>query len=80
MENLVLANALRKAGKNIALELEERSFKAQMRAANRSQAAYTLIRGESELENNIAIIKKMDDGSQVEVPGNELLQYLLEHI
>ena len=80
MENLVLANALRKAGKNIALELEERSFKAQMRAANRSQAAYTLIRGESELENNIAIIKKMDDGSQVEVPGDELLQYLLEHI
>ena len=80
MENLILADALRKAGKNIALELEERSFKAQMRAANRSQAAYTLIRGESEMEQHIAIIKKMDDGSQCEVADKDLEKYLLEHI
>jgi histidyl-tRNA synthetase len=80
MENLVLANALRKAGKNIALELEERSFKAQMRAANRSQAAYTLIRGESEMEKKIAIIKKMDDGSQSEVADSDLFDYLLKNI
>ena len=80
MENLILADTLRKAGKNIALELEERSFKAQMRAANRSQAAYTLIRGESEMANHIAIVKKMDDGTQTEVPENELVEYLLKNI
>lgn len=80
MENLVLADALRQAGKNIALELEERSFKAQMRAANRSQAAYTVIRGESEMANHIAIVKKMDNGSQCEIPDGELLDYLLENI
>ena len=80
MENLVLADTLRKAGKNIALELEERSFKAQMRSANRSGAKYTLIRGESEMEQHIAIVKKMDDGSQCEIAENELTNYLLEHI
>ena len=80
MENLVLADALRKAGKNIALELEERSFKAQMRSANRSQAPLTLIRGESEMEKGIAIIKNMADGSQCEVPDNEVLNYLLANI
>ncbi|MBR7130663.1 MAG: histidine--tRNA ligase [Lentisphaeria bacterium] len=80
MENLILADELRRAGKSVALELEERSFKAQMRAANRSQAPFTLIRGESEMAQKIAIIKKMDDGSQCEVAESDLLNYLLEHI
>ena len=80
MKNLILADQLRQAGKNIALELEERSFKAQMRAANRSAAAFTLIRGESEIERSIAIIKNMDDGSQCEVEEANLLNYLIENI
>ena len=80
MKNLIIADQLRKAGKNVALELEERSFKAQMRSANRSGAALTIIRGESELEKAIAIVKKMDDGSQCEIPENELFDYLLKHI
>ena len=80
MKNLIIADQLRKAGKNVALELEERSFKAQMRSANRSGAALTVIRGESELEKAIAIVKKMDDGSQCEISENELFDYLLKHI
>ncbi|MBE6378676.1 MAG: histidine--tRNA ligase [Lentisphaerae bacterium] len=80
MKNLILADKLRNGGKKIALELEERSFKAQMRSANRSGAALTVIRGESEMEKGIAIIKKMDDGSQCEVSENELFDYLLKHI
>ena len=80
MKNLISANTLRKAGKNIALELEERSFKAQMRAANRSMAPYTVIRGESELANGIAIVKKMDDGTQCEVSENDLTDYLVKNI
>jgi len=80
MENLILADELRSAGKNIALELEERSFKAQMRSANRSKAAYTLIRGESEMEQHIAIVKNMADGTQCEVPEKQLTDYLLKNI
>jgi histidyl-tRNA synthetase len=51
-----------------------------MRSANRSQAPLTLIRGESEMEKGIAIIKNMADGSQCEVPDNEVLNYLLANI
>ncbi|MBE6389421.1 MAG: histidine--tRNA ligase [Lentisphaerae bacterium] len=80
MQNLITANALRQAGKNILLELEERSFKAQMRAANRSMAPYTVIRGESELAAGIAIVKKMDDGTQCEVKESELIDYLVKNI
>ncbi|MBR2344179.1 MAG: histidine--tRNA ligase [Lentisphaeria bacterium] len=72
LANLTLADKLRTAGFRVELELEERSFKAQMRSANRCQAKYTLIRGESEMEKNIAIIKDMTDGSQTEIPESEL--------
>ncbi len=80
MKNLILADKLRAAGKNVALELEERSFKAQMRSANRSGANVAIIRGESELEKAVAIVKKMDDGSQCETAESELFDYLLNNI
>ena len=80
MKNLILADKLRAAGKNVALELEERSFKAQMRSANRSGANVAIIRGESELEKAVAIVKKMDDGSQCEKAESELFDYLLNNI
>ena len=80
LENLVLADTLRKAGKNVALELEDRSFKAQMRFANRSLAPLAVIRGESEMEKQIAIVKNMADGSQIEIPEAGLTDYLLENI
>ena len=76
LANLLLADKLRAAGIRVELELEERSFKAQMRSANRCQAAYTLIRGESEMEKSVAIIKNMADGSQCEISESELFEYI----
>ena len=76
LANLALANQLRNAGVNIALELEERSFKAQLRSANRTGAPFTLVRGESEMANKIAILKNMADGSQVEIPENQIFSEL----
>ena len=80
MANLVLADALRSKGVRVELSLEERSFKAQMRAANNCHAAFTLIRGESEMEKKCAILKNMSDGSQVEIPENELTDHILSNI
>jgi len=77
LANLALADKLRRAGVRVDLELEERSFKAQMRSANRCQAAFTLIRGESEMEKQIAIIKNMADGSQCEVAENDLFEHIV---
>ena len=76
LANLALADKLRAAGVHVDLELEERSFKAQMRSANRCQASYALIRGESEMEKSVAVIKNMADGSQSEIPESELFEYI----
>ena len=60
----------------VALELEDRSFKAQMRSANRSGAEFALLRGDSELEKGIVVLKNMADGSQIEIDRNSVLDFL----
>ena len=78
LANLQLANELRRANVKVALELEERSFKAQLRSANKSQAAFTVVRGESELANQSAIIKNMADGNQSEVSERDLYDTIIK--
>ena len=77
--NLALANKLREAGIKAALELEERSFKAQLRGANKSGAKFAVIRGESEAEKGVAVVKGMADGSQCELPEAEVFEYILRN-
>ena len=77
--NLAMANQLREAGLKIALELEERSFKAQLRGANKSGAKFAVIRGESEAEKGVAMVKNMADGSQCELPESEIFEYILRN-
>ncbi|MBQ6352999.1 MAG: histidine--tRNA ligase [Lentisphaeria bacterium] len=74
--NLALANKLREAGLKVALELEERSFKAQLRGANRSGARIAVIRGEDEAARGVAVVKNMADGSQCELPADQLFEHI----
>lgn len=76
--NLQLADVLRKAAIPVSLELEERSFKAQMRGANRSGAAIAVIRGESEMEKKILVVKDMNDGSQTEIEESQIFDYIIK--
>jgi histidyl-tRNA synthetase len=76
-ENLVLAQTLRQRGIQCGIELGARSIKAQMREANRSGAAYAVIRGERELEKGQLILKNMKDGSQEEVELPVLIETLM---
>ena len=78
LANMKLAASLRKAGIRVEMELEERSFKAQMRSANRSQAQFAVLRGDNELASGIATVKNMSDGSQVEVKDDELFDYIIK--
>ena len=80
MANLVLAQELRSKGIKVELELEERSFKAQMRGANRSGAALAVLRGENELNSHIAVVKDMSNGEQSEISENGLAEYLIRNI
>lgn len=74
--NLKLAGELRAAGIPVMTELEERSFKAQLRSADKCGARYTVVRGDSELEKGVAMLKSMESGEQTEIPADQLFDKL----
>ena len=76
-ENLVLAQTLRLRGIQCGLDLAGRSMKAQMREANRSQAAYAIIRGDREMEAGVLVLKNMVDGGQEELELPALIEKLV---
>jgi len=67
---------LRNAGLRVALDLKGRSLKSQMKEANRQNATFTLIIGGNELEAEEATVKEMESGEQVDVPFDELTDFL----
>jgi histidyl-tRNA synthetase len=73
---------LRKAGIKTATSYRDRSFKAQMKQANSSNADFAIIIGEEELANGTVSIKHMkagageNDNKQIQVKRSELLHYL----
>jgi len=73
---LVEAQALRRAGLRVDLDLKGRSMKAQMREANRQQARYAVIMGDRELAEGRAVVRDMQSGQQQEVPLDELADFL----
>ncbi len=74
--NLALAASLRRAGFPVALEVEAKSMKAQMRSANRFNSSVALIRGDEELARKVVLVKNMGDGEQREVELDQLVNYL----
>jgi histidyl-tRNA synthetase len=59
---------------NLAVDLDysDRSMKAQMREANRCGAASVLIVGETEMARKTAVLKNMTDGTQTELPFEQI--------
>jgi len=77
LANMAMAGKLRDAGLRVDLEVEERSFKAQLRSANRSGAAYALVRGEDELKRGMVVLKSMQDGEQKELTAEEAVNFII---
>ncbi len=75
-ENLRLMQTLRQHGVACGMDLGRRSMKAQMRAADRSRAAFCVVRGDSELEKGTFMLKDLTTGQQVEVDMPELMERL----
>ncbi len=75
--NIELAGILRRNGLKVALEVENRSMKAQMRSANNCGAAFVVIRGENELAEKCAVIKNMTDGTENKVPIEKIYDSLV---
>ncbi len=70
---------LRKAGLACDLDFMGRSFKAQMKQANRENAKFALIFGEDELSREAVAVRNMADSSQTEVKLADLLTILNRH-
>lgn len=65
--NIALAAKLRRAGIPVAVEVEAKSLKSQMRSADRLKTLYSIIVGDTELESGVVKLKRMADGNQEEV-------------
>lgn len=74
-EAFQLAHTLRAKGISVDLDFTDRSFKAQMREANRSGASVTIILGEDERAKGGATIKSMQTGEQQFVEIQNVLSY-----
>ena len=69
-ENILAAKLcadLRNEGMSASFDTFGRSMKAQMKYANKLSASYTMVLGESELENKKAEVKNMQSGEKTEV-------------
>ena len=77
--NMAKAAELRRAGIPVIVEVEAKSMKAQMRAANRNECRFAVICGESELENGIVVCKDMENSEQVDVSAAELTDHLKQY-
>ncbi len=65
--NFSLAQSLRAAGVAAVADFEDRSMKSAMRAAGKSGAIFTVIRGDNEIQRGCVVLKNMQDGSQAEI-------------
>lgn len=61
-----IARQLRKEGLNILFDVAGRSLKAQMKYANKLGAEYTMVLGDSEIEEGKAKLKNMETGEEAE--------------
>jgi len=76
-ENLILMQTLRMRGVSCGMDLQGRSMKAQMRAADRTDSRYVIIRGDQEMEQGTFQLKHMEDGVQEELDMPDLMQRLM---
>ena len=78
-ENLLFLQMLRQRGVACEMELSLRKVQAQMRRADKAGAKTVVIRGDTELEKGIFVLKNMTDGTQREIELPELMEILIKH-
>ena len=71
-----LCHRMRRAGIPTESDWNDRSLKAQMKAANRMGVRFTLVLGEDELQSGKAKLRDMSDGSEREVQLDRLEEQL----
>ncbi|MCB8932732.1 MAG: histidine--tRNA ligase [Chthonomonadaceae bacterium] len=72
--------ALRADGIRVLVDLEARSFNAQLRQAGKSGARFAMILGDDELASGTATLRDLASGEQRQVPFDEVARTLRETI
>ena len=79
-QGLLKAQALtlqmRKAGIYAECDTVERSVKAQMKYANKINAVYSVVIGDTEIEQNQVELKQMQEGTKENVALSDLLEII----
>ena len=75
---MVMANKLRSLGISTEIDLMDRSFKAQLKYANKIGAKYMIVLGDDEISTNIAKIKDMASGEETEIKLNEIEKFFIK--
>jgi histidyl-tRNA synthetase len=66
------------AGVRAEMDFSNKSLKSQMKRANRLGAAYVLIVGEDELQQELAVLRNMRSKEQISVAFDEIVDKLKE--
>lgn len=74
--NLTLAKELRAADIAVDLDLSGRAMKAQLKMADREQAAFCVVVGDNELQAGVVNLKDLKKNEQTTVPRGELIAKL----
>jgi len=72
-----LCDSLRGAGVACTMDLTGRSVKAQMREADRRDAALALIAGDDELAEGVVTVRDLEEGEETKVPLDEVIGRVL---
>jgi histidyl-tRNA synthetase len=75
-KTVALLDQLRHAGIEALMGFGNRSFKAQMREANRREAVFVAILGEDEMADKTITLKSMAEGTQERIAWSGLVEYI----
>lgn len=74
-----LVSTFRAKGISADMDYLDRKMKAQMKAADRANAKFVIVLGETELEQQAVNVKTMETGDQTKVEFGHLVQFVLEY-
>lgn len=77
--SLKLSNQLRSAGIRCETDFLGRSVKAQMKEADKMNSEYVIIIGDDEIKSGTVKLKKMSDGSEMQIPEFKNLNLILSN-
>lgn len=72
LKALSVAQKFRAEGFKVDIDHLDRSMKAQFKYANKIEVPYVIVLGEDEVEKGIVPLKRMADGTQIEIPMDDI--------